>query len=119
QSRGLVNLDHLPRQAGAQIALGAIHHAEQRRYVMWKLGPAAVADGVDIAEVVLEVDPCDDWHDGTQDPRKDVAMVVGRWVVRNQEGASIEEQPACARAAADDAEGIGRVAVLGTGLRQV
>jgi hypothetical protein len=43
QSRGFVDFDHLPREAGAQIALRAIHHAEQRRDVVWQFGAAAIS----------------------------------------------------------------------------
>ncbi len=43
EPRGLVDLDHLPRKAGAQIALRAVHHAEQRRHVVRQFGAAAIA----------------------------------------------------------------------------
>src|SRR5262245_29338886 len=54
QSRGLVDLHHLPRKPGAQIALRSIHDAEERRDVVRQLGATAVAGGIDVAEVVLE-----------------------------------------------------------------
>ena len=119
QSRGLVDLDHLPRKAGAQIALRAIHHAEQRRDVVRQLGAAAIPGRIDVAEVVLEADAGDDGHHGRHDAREDRAIVVARRIVRNQKRAPIEEQPACPRPPADDAERVGGMAVLRPRLRQI
>ena len=119
QARGLVDFHHLPGKAGAQIALRTVHDAEQRRHVVRQLGAAAVPGWVDVAEVVLEADSGDDGDHGTHDAREDGAIVVARRIVGDQERAAIEKQPARARPAADDAERIGRVAVLGPRLRQI
>ena len=78
QSRGLVDLDHLPRKAGAQIALRAIHHAEQRGDVVRQFGAAAIPGRIDVAEVVLEADAGDDRHHRRHDAREDRAIVVAR-----------------------------------------
>ena len=119
QSRGLVDLDHLPGKAGAQIALRAVHHAQQRGDVVRQLGAAAVSGRIDVAEVVLEADAGDDGHDGRHDAREDRAIVVARRIVRDQKRAPIEEQPARPRPPADDAERVGGMAVLGPRLRQI
>src|SRR5437764_513055 len=79
QPAWFVDLDHLPGQAVPQIALRTIHDAKERRDVVRKLRAAAVSGRIDIAEVVLEADPRDDWHDGGHDARQDRAIVVARW----------------------------------------
>ena len=82
--------------------------------------PAAVAGVVDVREVVFEVDARADREDGLEDPRQDRALgvVLGR-VVGGEERPAVEEQAAGPLAPADDADGVGRVAQLRPGLRQV
>src|SRR2546426_60094 len=46
----LVDLDHLPRQPGAEIAGVPVHDAEERRDVVRQLRRGAVAHGVDARE---------------------------------------------------------------------
>ena len=120
QPHRLVNLDHLPRQAGAQVAGGAVHHAQQRRDVVRQLRAAAPAGRVDVRKVVLQVDAAADRDDGLQNARQDraVGVVLGR-VVRGEERAAVEEQPASPLAPADDADGVGGVAALRPHLGQV
>src|SRR5262249_19021773 len=71
-----------------------------------------------VAEVVLETDARDDWYDRRQHPGENPA-VVARRIVRNEKCASIEEKPACARPAANDAERVRSMAILGPRLRQI
>ncbi len=114
-----MDLDHLPRQAGAEIALRAVHHAEQGGDVVGQLGAAAVSGRVDVAEVVLEADSGHDGHHGRHNARQDCAIVVPAWIIGDQECAPIEEQPPRSGAPADDAERIRGMAVLGPRLRQI
>ena len=54
-------------------SLGAVHHSEERRHVVRQLRAAAVAGRIDVAEVVLEVDPGADRYGRRQDAREDRA----------------------------------------------
>ena len=119
QPRRLVDLDHLPRKTGPQIALRAVHDAEERRDVVRQLGAAAVPVRIDVAEVVLEADAGDDGHDRRHDAREDRPVVVARRIVGHEKRPSVEKQPARPRPPADDAERVRRVTVLGPRLRQI
>ena len=81
QARRLVDLHHLPRKPGPQIALRPIHDAKQRRHVVRQLCAAAVPSGIDVAEIVLKVDSGDDGHDGGHDSREDRTVVVPQRIV--------------------------------------
>ena len=115
-----MDLDHLPGEAGAQVARGAVHDSQERRQVVRQLGAGAVAGVVDVGEVVLEVDPAADGEDGLEDPGQDTALgVILGGVIRGEERAAVEEQAAAPLAASHDGDGVGRVSQLGPGLRQV
>src|SRR5262245_28007666 len=92
ETRGLVDLDHLPRKPGAQVALRTIHNAEERRDVVRQLRATAVSCGVDVAEVVLEADSRDDGHHRSHGARQDRTIIVLRRIVRDEKRPSIEEQ---------------------------
>ena len=65
----------------------------KRRDVVRQLRAAAPAGGVDVGEVVFEVDARADRHGGLEDARQDrvLGVVLGR-VVGVEEGAAVEEQ---------------------------
>jgi hypothetical protein len=114
-----MHLDHLQRQAGAQVGTGALHHAEQPGQVVHHLAATAVALVVDRRKVVLEIDA------GADRTRPPAASLQARGrrhrqrIVGDQENAAIEERSAAHRTAADERRGDGRVPEFGAGLRDV
>ena len=119
QPHRLVDLHHLQRQAGAQVALVAVHHADEAGDVVRQLGAAAEDLVVDRGEVVLEADAGADRSDRGQDSLEHRVVGVGGGVVADQEGAAVEVEAAGERPPADDADGVGAVPVLRPHLRQV
>ena len=116
----LVDLDHLPGQAVRRSLAAPSITPTQRRDVVRQLGPAAPAGVVDVGEVIFEVDAGADREDGRRMRVRIVLLgvVLGR-VVGGEEGPPVQEQAARPLAAADDGDGVGRVAPLGPDLRQV
>ncbi len=115
----LVDLDHLRGQSRAQIARGALHHAEQRGHVVRQLRAGAEALWIDAREVVLEVDARTHGHHGAKDAPEQHELVVVRGVVGDEEGPPVEEEPTRERAPPDDRHRVRRVPELGPGLAEV
>ena len=116
----LVDLDHLPGQAGPQVARRAVHHPEHRRQVVRQLRAGPVAVVVDPRKVVFEVDPGADREDGAEDPRQDrvLGVVLGR-VVRREERPAVEEQAAGPLPPPHNRDGVRGLAEFGPSLSQV
>ena len=110
---------HLQRQAGAQIPLVPVHHAEQAGDVVGQLRAAAEALVVDGREVILEADAGAHRTDRGENPLEHHIRRVGRRVVADEEGAAVEVQAAREGPPAHDADGVRAVAVLRARLRQV
>src|SRR5579883_185576 len=111
-AHGLVNLDHLPGQAGAQVAGMAVHHTDEARHVVRQFRAAAVAIVIDERKVILEADAgAYGYHGGEQGGEALVIGILVR-VVGGQECTAIEEEAAGEAAASHDADGIGAMAVL-------
>ena len=115
----LVDLDHLPRQSGSQVAGVAIHHADQAGHIVREFRAAAVAVVVDEGEVVLETDARADGNNRGQQRGKALVVGILVGVVGSQKRPPIEEQSARQAAPPDDADRIGAMPILGPRLGQV
>ncbi len=120
QPHRLVDLGHLPRQAGAEVAARPVHDPEQGGDVVRQFGPAPVPGRVGVTEQVFQVDAAAHREHCRQraGQHRRVRGVLRR-VVAGEERPAVEVKPAGAVAAADDADCICGVPQFRPGLRQV
>ena len=119
QPHRLVDLHGLPGQAGSQIAGMAVHHADQAGDVVRQFRAAAIAPRVDARKHVGEIDPGADRSDRRQCAGENLGARIRFRIIGDKKCAAVEEQPAGAGPPADDADGVGRMAVFRPHLREV
>ena len=103
----LVDLHHLPGQAGSQVAHVAVHDPQQRGDVVGELRAGSPSGIVDVREVVFQVDSGADGEDGLEDSGQyRVLGIVLGGVVGGEERTTVQEQAAGPFATADERDGI-------------
>jgi hypothetical protein len=110
----------LPRESDAQVAAGALHHAQPAAdHVVQHLVPAPVADRVHGGRVVLQVDPVGHDHRRGEDQLEHPELGVLLPAVLVQEGAPAEVDRAGPLARRDHEGRVARQPPLGAHLRPV
>ena len=114
-----MDFDCLDGQAGSQIALIAVHDADESADIVWKFCAASVPLVVDGGKVVFETDSPADGNDSAENACQALIGRVKRGVVSDEECSAIEEESPCGLSSPDDRHGIGAVPVFGPGFADV
>jgi hypothetical protein len=117
QANRVMDFDHLDGQTRAQVSIGAICHTQEAYYVVRQLGACPQALWIHARKVVFQIDASANGANRPQNTREQGAIRVLRVVVRVQEGSTVQEEVLRMCTLANDAQGVGRVVVLGAGLK--
>ena len=115
-----MDVNTLPGKSRPQIARRAVHHSQQRRHIVRKLGARAPAAIVNGGQCVKHIDAFTDRDHGTQNSSQDhVGRRILRLVIRHQERSPIQIQSSNTTATANKTHGVRAVPVLRPSLCEI